>query len=357
MPAADDPSTGISAGAGDTGQTLDRHRHERQHVVDPRLDHPGDGHGDDQRQHGERDHHHERRLRLHVPAVSHAVRRRQYITSAATATATVITNGVVTAITVSGGSGYSGVPLVSIAPPVSNATATVTRSAAARSARVHDHQRRLRLSEPADDHTSPAAASPPRPRRSPSALANGVVTVDHRDRRLGLHLGAAVSIATPGTGVGALMVNYVQGAATGTHHLHPGGGRQRHGRYQRHRDRQRQRRIRRPPLDHPYVHGGGRARQPWPRGDHNGRQPGLHPGRSGHRDRSGRDRHRRRQLEYLQCQDLIVSNFVAGQDILAFSPNPRTASPAATTRPRASSTWSASRPRPCTRRRCARSPT
>ena len=136
-------------------------------------------------------------------------------TTAATATATVI-NGVVTAITVSGGSGYTGVPLVSIAPPVSNATATATISGGTISPNG------FTITNGGSGYLSPPvitvtgggfATTPP---VFTVGLTNGVVTSITATGGSGYTSVPTISIASPGTGVGALVVNYVPGAATGS---------------------------------------------------------------------------------------------------------------------------------------------
>ena len=131
--------------------------------------------------------------------------------SGATATA-VLVGDVVAAINVTGGSGYTAVPAVTIAPPSSTATATATLSGGTVGSIAVTNGGSGYLSVPtvtlSGGGGSGAVAT--------ALLTNGVVTSISVSGGSGYTSTPTVTIAGPGvTGPGALSVNFVNQSPTG----------------------------------------------------------------------------------------------------------------------------------------------
>ena len=204
----------------------------------------------------------------------------------ATATA-VVSGGVVTAILVTGGSGYTSVPsrLDRPADRHRNRHGGTHRQ---HGGLVHDHQRRRRLYQPADGLPQRRRLHHPG-----DCDRRGDQWRGHRDqlhRRRGLYLGAPGHDRQPRDRVAGGQLHLPE--HDGHAELHGAAGYLRHGQYHPHRDEQRQR--------HQYLLANlpdhGRARQP---GARSLTDPQLaHPPGRRHRDRHGDDQRRHGQRDH-----------------------------------------------------------
>ena len=123
----------------------------------------------------------------------------------------VVTDGVVTSILVSGGSGYSSVPTVTIAPPLSTATATAALSG--------NTVGSFTITSGGSGYTSPpkvflSGGGYTTPAIATAKVTNGVLTAINFTGGAGYTSAPMVTIASPTTG--SLVVNYTYPNTTGT---------------------------------------------------------------------------------------------------------------------------------------------
>ena len=125
-----------------------------------------------------------------------------------------LANGVVTAISISGGSGYTSAPTITIAPPLDTATGTATLSggtvgsiAVTYGGNGYSSTNPPLVTLNGGNFSSPATAI--------ASVANGVVTAINITGGSGYTTAPSVTIASP-IRAGALSVSYVSPATTGT---------------------------------------------------------------------------------------------------------------------------------------------